>query len=107
VDLSRGPKSRTAAILTLEDRIVIAWSDGTFRPKDYASVIPRSQITSVVEDVVPAKTMVVARPVLRVRASEEWTLTHHNLYEGGPNIPAMLALSFDGGVTFDYDVSGV
>lgn len=66
VDVSVDGKDRFGVMLVLMDRVVIAWTTGTFRIKNFETVIPRDAITSIETTVRPAGTLTPARDVMQM-----------------------------------------
>jgi hypothetical protein len=102
VQMVRDGKEFPAAILALQDRVVVGWSKGLLRPKAFAATIPHGAIRRWEDGARPGGIARVGAPALTIQADEEWAFVHHNIYiEGGPNIPNMLTMALSGAITFD------
>lgn len=83
-------KDRSGAILTLEDRAVIAWTVGTLRIQSFQEVVPYAEIASHQLTTRPAGAMSKEREVLEIVAGSRWELAFYNVFEGGRSIAPFL-----------------
>lgn len=99
VDVEMDGKDRLGAILTLEDRAIIAWTVGTFRMKNFEAVIPRASIDELELTTRPGGSMTKDRDLLRVRAgTQNWSLAFANVFEGGRSIAPFLKGVLEGSI---------
>lgn len=98
-----GAKPLTGAVLTLEDRAILAWITGTFRIKNFVEVVPYRTIADVSRSLKAATTLSVELPMIRVSAERSWDIVFDNVFEGGRDVTIMLAGILSGAVTFGFD----
>ncbi|HMS71736.1 MAG TPA: hypothetical protein PKB03_01760 [Baekduia sp.] len=92
-------KGRLGAILALDDRAILAWTVGTFRMKNFETVIPYSAIESLELGTRPGGAMTKDRETLRIKAdAQTWELVFANVFEGGRSIVPFLKGVLEGSI---------
>lgn len=92
-------KDRLGAILALEDRAILAWTVGTFRMKNFETVIPYSAIESLELGTRPGGAMSKDRETLRIKADgQTWDVVFANVFEGGRSIVPFIKGVLEGSI---------
>lgn len=100
VDVAEDGKDRLGAVLALEDRAIIGWIVGTFRIKNFESVIPYDSIESVERGTRAGSALSKERETLRVKADgKTWELVFANIFEGGRSIVPFIEGMLEGTIT--------
>ncbi|MEJ2887950.1 hypothetical protein [Actinomycetospora aeridis] len=87
VDVEEGGKDRDGALLALPDRAVIAWTVGTFRPKNYEVEVPAAAIVSLERGERPPTRWARQREVLQITTADRtWSLVLPDVLDGGQSI---------------------
>ena len=89
-DLVRDGKDRLAAILALEDRVVVGWTAGALRTQNFDAVIPKADISTTALGERPGSAFKKPRETLRISAGEAWDFVFANVFEGGTSIVPIL-----------------
>lgn len=86
----QGGKVRRGAVLALEDRAVIGWTQGKLRLRNREAVIPVSSLRTV-ERTDGSAGSPVERAVLRLATDREsWALVFENVFDGGRSIVPLI-----------------
>ena len=98
VALVEDGKDLPACALTLQDRAIVAWSNGkTWRLKQFEAVIPFSSIKGVEQGTRPD----APTSTLRVSADRDWCFAHHKFNGVDTDVPALLICILKGTETLD------
>ena len=98
-NLIKDGKDRLAAILALEDRAIIGWTVGTFRMKNFETVIPYASISSLDLGTRTGGSMTKDRETLTITADgTTWELIFANVFDGGRSIAPFLIGVMDGSI---------
>jgi hypothetical protein len=104
VDFVQDGKDLAGCVLTLQDRAIFAWHTGTFRIKNFETVVPYSTVTHVEEGTRPGTRNCVALSTLRVSAERDWTLVFNHVLIGATiPLPTLLADTLQGSITYNRD----
>ncbi len=96
VELSRGGgKASVGCVLTLQDRAVFAWLEGSFKLRRFQmrnceAVVPYDTITRTEITSRPAGKFSGAQEQLQVVAADDWTIRFKGLESQEVNLPAVL-----------------
>jgi hypothetical protein len=102
-DVVRDGKDRVGCVLVLADRVIIAWTEGTFRIRTSETVLQKTSISAVETGVRPGGAMQKPRETLTITADGTWQLVFANMFEGGRSIVPFLKGLIDGSVTPQWD----
>ena len=91
-------KDRVGAILTLADRLIVAWTVGTLRIKNFEAVVPYDSIQRVERMSRPGSAMSKEREVLEIVADSTWTVVFANVFESGRSIVPFLQGMIEGAI---------
>lgn len=96
VELARGDgKATVGCVLTLQDRAVFAWLEGSFKLRRFQmrnreAVVPYDTITRTEITSRPAGWLRDAQDRLQVAAADDWTIRFKGLESQEVNLPAVL-----------------
>lgn len=103
VDIEVDGKDRTGAILVLEDRVILGWVVGTFKPKNFDAVVPKDTIKSMEDATKGASAFSKERQGLVIDTDgKRWRLTFHAVFEGGRSIVPWLIGVSDGAIRLNF-----
>jgi hypothetical protein len=99
LEVVKDGKDRIGAILALQDRAVLAWTVGTFRMKNFETVIPYSSIESIEIGSRPGGAISKERETLRIKADgQTWDLVFANVFDGGRSIVPVIKGILEGSI---------
>lgn len=91
VDVVADGRDHPGAVLALEDRVIIGWTEGTLRTRNVGTVIPTAALRRVERAVRAGGAMTGQREVLRLETERErWTLVFEDVREGDGSIVALI-----------------